>query len=81
MDIFPIPMTIEGVESAEFVNYDAGVTLSVRECADKSGFVGTLMDAFTGESIRKFFGSRVETVCIAANNHVKKFAIYKVLAQ
>lgn len=80
MDIFPIPATIDLVDEAHFVNFDAGVTLSVRECGDKSGFVGTLMDAFTGDPIRKFFGSRVETVCIAANNHVNKFSIYEVLA-
>lgn len=81
MEIFPIQPTMDGVDAAQYVNYTAGVTLSVRECADKSGFIGKLTDAFTGELIRNFFGSRIENICIAANNHVNKFNIYKVLAR
>lgn len=80
MDIFPVRPTMDGVDAAQFVNFQAGVILSVRECEDKSGFIGKLMDAFTGDLIRNFFGSRIENVCIAANNHVDKFNIYKVIA-
>lgn len=80
MDIFPMDQVNIPVEGTEFTNFSAGVTLKVRECEDKSGFIGKLYDAFTGDLIRNFFGSGVKTVCIAANNHVNKFKIYEYLA-
>jgi hypothetical protein len=81
MEIFPIDPGNYSVDGGQFVNFEAGVTLSVRECVDKSGFIGKLIDAFTGDLIRNFFGSNVESVANAAGTHVEKFNIYKVIAR
>lgn len=81
MRIFTVPdQVLNSSDGFTVTNLSAGVELSVRQCADKSGYIGKLMDFFTGDLIRNFFGDTPEVTVFAAETHVSKIEYWKVIA-
>lgn len=59
---------------SEWYAYDSlgGFHVIIRESHDSSGFVGRIIDAFTGDEITKSIASSMETVANVCHKYINK---------